>query len=293
MKPPHPEKQLHGFTVIELLVAIAVVVVLIVIQLPAFARATSKSQGIYCLNNQKQLILAAIVYSQENQDNWVPNYPGQIPGWASGGMDFNRVNTDNTNTAKLVNPAASVMGPFVRDAKIFHCPADESFVSGEGFRVRSVSMNQAVGTVGAGIFPLAPGSAVNGQWLLGVNIGSSRQTSWRTYGKTSSMNIPGAANLWVFIDEHPESINDGGFAVEMQTTGTDAKIIDFPASYHDGGCGISFADGHAVIHKWIGNTIKISIVNGGSGSGNGVSSFSANDSVADVTWLQLHTSAHE
>lgn len=293
MKFPRLENQTRGFTVIDLLVVIAIIAVLVVIQFPVFARATSKSQGIYCLNNQKQLALAAIVYSQENQDNWVPNMPGQNIEWVAGNMDFNHANTDNTNAPLLLNPAVSVMGLFVKDAKIYHCPADESFISGEGARVRSVSMNQAVGTVGVTTGSLAAGSPVNGQWLIGTDIGNSRQNTWRTYGKTSSMGVPGAANLWIFLDEHPDSINDASFAVEVAQTGVFARIIDFPASYHDGGCGISFADGHAVIHKWIGSVIKPPIVNGGSSIGGGASTGISGDSVADVMWLQLRTSAHE
>ncbi len=293
MKFPRLANQLRGFTVIELLVVIAIIAVLVVIQFPVFARATSKSQGIYCLNNQKQLALAAIVYAQENQDNWVPNLPGQSVEWVAGNMDFNRANTDNTNASLLLYPTVSVMGLFVKDTKIYHCPADESFIPGEGARVRSVSMNQAVGTVATTVGSLTAGSPVNGQWLTDTDIGNSRQNAWRTYGKTSSMSIPGAANLWIFLDEHPDSINDAAFAVEVAQTGVSARIIDFPASYHDGGCGVSFADGHAVIHKWIGSAIKPPIVNGGSSIGGGASDRIAGDSVVDMTWLQLRTSAHE
>jgi len=55
------------------------------------------------LNNQKQLALAAILYADENRDNWAPNFPGQKPGWVAGNMDWNSGNTDNTNWAMLVD----------------------------------------------------------------------------------------------------------------------------------------------------------------------------------------------
>ena len=153
-------------------------------------------------------------------------------------------------------------------------------------------MSQAVGTVGAAVGQLAAGSAVNGQWLTGNNIGSSQQTAWRTYGKTSSMTVPGGTMLWVFVDEHPDSINDAGFAVQMAKTGPFSTIIDFPASFHNGAAGFSFADGHAEIHRWIGKTIQPPVVNGGASIGNGISAgLSAGDSVPDVLWLQMHTSA--
>ena len=106
------------------------------------------------------------------------------------------------------------------------------------------------------------------------------------------MNTPGPATLWVFVDEHPNSINDAGFAVDMKDVGAFSKIIDYPASYHNGACGFSFADGHAEIHKWIGGTIKPPVSLNGANIGSGANPGPAgNDSVPDVKWLQDHTSA--
>jgi prepilin-type processing-associated H-X9-DG protein len=262
--------------------------------LPALNKAKQKAQGISCMSNQKQLVLAAIMYANDNNDNWVPNMPGQAPGWVAGIMDWNSGNSDNTNSAELVNSTVSVLAQYAVNPKLFHCPADNSFVANEGNRVRSVSMNQAVGTVGAATGQLAAGSPVNGQWLTGNNIGTSRQTAWRTYGKTSSMIIPGTSMLWIFVDEHPDSINDAGLAVQMAKTGAFATIIDFPASYHNGACGFSFADGHSEIHKWIGKTIQPPVVPGEASIGNGLSAVNAaGDSAPDVLWLQQHTSAAE
>jgi prepilin-type processing-associated H-X9-DG protein len=142
---------------------------------------------------------------------------------------------------------------------------------------------------------LPAGSTVNGQWLTGQNIGDAKQPTWRTYGKSADMVDPKPDALWIFIDEHPDSINDAGFAVEMPKTGPFATIIDFPSSYHNGAAGISFADGHAEIHKWIGNKIKPPVIMGGGniGSGNGIGGGTpAGDSAVDVDWLQRHTSAH-
>ena len=83
----------------------------------------------------------------------------------------------------------------------------------------------------------------------------------RQYNRLSDITRPPPADLWVFVDEHPDSINDAAFAVKMAdlsvpSTMTDVRIIDYPASFHGGACGLSFADGHSEIHKWKGSAIQ-------------------------------------
>ena len=65
------------------------------------------------------------------------------------------------------------------------------------------------------------------------------------------MSPPGPAQLFVFIDEHPDSINDGSFAVQMPNSATATSWVDLPTKYHCNSCGFSFADGHAEMHKWV------------------------------------------
>ena len=79
-----------------------------------------------------------------------------------------------------------------------------------------------------------------------ANVTSKR---YKTYYKKAEIDNP--SMRFVFVDEHPDGINAGGFANMMVENSASARIIDFPASYHNGAGGISFADGHAEIRKWL------------------------------------------
>jgi prepilin-type N-terminal cleavage/methylation domain-containing protein/prepilin-type processing-associated H-X9-DG protein len=279
-----------GFTLIELLVVIAIIAILAALLLPALARAKQKAQATYCMNNGHQMIVAAIMYADDNQDHWLPNEPAIAPAWCSLNMDFNSANTDNTNILALQDPTRCVLANYIKQPGTYHCPADASYVTGLGPRVRSISMSQSVGICPINTGCLVANGPVNGQWLTGSDIGTGCQTTWRTYGKSSDMTAPTPALLWVFADEHPDSINDAMLAVQNAFTGFAATIIDYPASYHNSAAGFAFADGHSEIHKWNGTGIQPPI--NWSGGGNlGSASHAAGNSSADVAWLQQRTSS--
>ena len=148
--------------------------------------------------------------------------------------------SDNTNKLMLTDPRFSKFSPYLHSTEIYKCPADISKINLGGqkhTRVRSMGMSQAMGGPGEW---LPPGSSM-----------VSGQRSYKTFYKTSDLAEVGPSRLYVLLDEHPDSINAGGFANMMVENPASARIIDYPASYHNRAAGISFADGHAEIRKWM------------------------------------------
>ena len=223
----------HAFTLIELLVVIAIIAILAAMLLPALAKAKQKALGISCLSNSKQLIVAWVLYTDDNDGKLVLNkgvsaLQNREDSWVNGVMSY--TGYDATNADLMVR---GLLGPYTTQNRgIYRCPADQSVATPGGVaapRVRSMSMCARLGDV----------------------------TSTKNFTKLAQILNPSPSMKWVTLDEHPDSINDGSMLIQKDTW------VDYPASYHGGAGGLSFVDGHAEIHKWRDTPPRLSITGGG------------------------------
>jgi prepilin-type N-terminal cleavage/methylation domain-containing protein/prepilin-type processing-associated H-X9-DG protein len=260
-----------GFTLIELLVVIAIIAILAGLLLPALAKAKTKGQGILCMNNTKQLMLAWRLYV-DDQNGKIPAAYSDIPSynvWVYGILNWdgnNRDNWDLTNT--LVK---GTIWKYTSGAqRIYKCPADVYLTRAPNARprLRSNSINAWMG--------MHDGKPT---WF-------GNSPPWRMFLRESDVLVP--SDTWVFVDEHPDSINDGFFCTDMNPAPnlSAATLPDCPASYHNGACGFAFADGHSEIHRWIDPRTRIPVKR--------TDNFNAGNqkNSKDIEWLWSKTTQH-
>ncbi len=237
-----------AFTLIELLVVIAIIAILAAMLLPALSKAKDRATGASCLNNLKQLTLAAIIYASDFRDAIPPNAPSDARAWVAGDVS---VLPGATNVADI---RAAVLYPYNKSEGIYRCPGDKVAVNGQNVqRIRSYSMNGMMG------------NNYNNTAASDVHPGLAE------HKKFTEVHDPGPSDASLFVDEQSDanrnlcSIDDGYFAVNLGAKGAaKTKWRNIPASRHGNGGLFSYADGHVQKMKWLEgktHTLKFDIFN--------------------------------
>lgn len=269
--------QHSAFTLVEVLVVVAIIGLLASLLLPALAKAKGNATAIACRHNARQLGFGWILYADDHEGRLVPNLGSENSGWVSGSLDYERSNSDNTNSNLLLDPRYAKLGPYAKEARLFKCPSDASYVgsgAGRRARVRSVSMNGAVG-----------GDSADRQW-------TSLNGAWRTFQLMSQIQTPSPASLWVFTEEHPDSVDDGRFTVDLARKGGAGYFHSWPANFHNEGAHFAYADGHAERKRWLDNRTKHENKYCGCLSSYAKSGyFTLMPGNVDLVWLQERTSS--
>jgi prepilin-type processing-associated H-X9-DG protein len=238
------DRQGVAFTLLELLVVIAVLVILAGLLLPNLVRAKESAKSINCLSNLRQLQLGWLMYADDYRgllapNNWIAIEGASIQDFAKNSWCLGDARTDTTTS----NIQQGLLFPYNNSTAIYHCPSDIStIVDAAGkplgqLRTRSYNMSQSVNAYGWMTNPLA-------------GIPAPVDAMQPCFQSLSSITNPTPSRLFVFIDENEGTLEDDQFGYPCPGIGFGECWWDMPSNRHNQGANLSFADGHTEHWRW-------------------------------------------
>lgn len=226
-----PGKQNAGFTLIELLVVIAIIAILVALLLPSVSRARQSALSISCLSNLRQMQLGYLSYTQDHNDQLMPNsyvYAITQPdhpledelSWCPGNVRF------DTTTSNI---AAGLLFPYLRTAAVYRCPGDRSTLMTTNNPPRLIPRTRSYN------LSLWLNCSVLPEGSLTLNDAARRSLS----------------EVFGLIDTHQDCISDPTFGIYESTDPLwSDEWIDTPADRHAQGANVTFLDGHVEHFRW-------------------------------------------
>jgi prepilin-type N-terminal cleavage/methylation domain-containing protein/prepilin-type processing-associated H-X9-DG protein len=240
MKPADPGHRpaAGAFTLVELLVVVAIVAILAGLLLPALARARSKATGIACLSNARQLQLAYSQYTGDHSDELPDNSTSPVSGTLPGDTAWTRYSVQTWEPGYETNMTRSSLSPFVPGTGVWRCPSSRAFVREPAGR------------------PVPHQRSYSVSMWLNCNANTNRVRSAapmtsRILRKLSELPAPSDTAAWV--EENAVSIDNG--AIGIWTSADTPWFWHMPASRHGGTASFSFADGRAESWTWRGPVV--------------------------------------
>src|SRR3954471_1766217 len=218
-------ERISAFSLVEVLVVVAIISILAALLLPALSVAKGKGARIVCANHLKQLSYATQMYSADNDGKLVENFPENASpaqhsnSWVLGNMK----NAWQATNVMLLQE--SKLFTYCSQVQVFRCPADVQHTNGLA-RTRSYSMNGWMGS----------------RYMDSL----SGERGFRTFIRDNEIAAARPSSLWLLSDEHPQTIDDGFFLVTMDDS---QPFASFPGLGHQKGSGLSFADAHVELFR--------------------------------------------